>query len=155
MRDPPAFYNIQKLNLCSKTDTSKTACINSCIATIFAISVTVLLNYMRFSNILLQLTSIFLKTSQSLLNITGGSYIGAISKSLYTHGFQRPVAIKFIMAIFLIIKHDQVCIKHVLGDILTEINISCTTTLTVKVIINQLSIFTIFKCWQMRMKNQS
>ena len=115
-------------------DTSKTACINSCIATILAISVTVLLNYMRFLNILLQLTLIFLKTSQSLLNITGGPYIGAISKSLYTHGLQRPMAIKFIMPIFLmIIKHDQVCIKHVLGDILTEINISCATTLTVKV----------------------
>ena len=28
---PPEFYNIQKLDLCSKTDITKTAWINACI----------------------------------------------------------------------------------------------------------------------------
>ena len=57
-------------------------------------------------------------------------YNGALYIGIYTQGFQRPMAIKFIMPIFLmIIKHVQVFVKHVLGDILSEIDISHATTI--------------------------
>ena len=35
-RPPPAFYNIQKLNLYSKTNISKTAWINSCYNEVYS-----------------------------------------------------------------------------------------------------------------------
>ena len=45
-------------------------------------------------------------------------YTGTISKSLYTHQFQRPMAIKMIMPIF------RMIINMILEDILNEMDLS-------------------------------
>ena len=88
-------------------------------------------------------------------------YIGAISKSLYTQEFQRPMAIRFIMPIFLmIVNMIKYFVKHVLDAIYLKWILTMPQQfwfigITVRVNINQLSIFTVFKYWQMRRKNKS